>query len=86
MEIEIYTKHWRDKLLLEKIKELKLHQKHSKFQVGQTISFLTGIDRDTRIVTKITGFSKDGKEIFVLWDCYWYGIQDDETRQIQIIN
>ena len=80
----LIEEHKKDEILLIKIKELNLLQTHPKFKVGQSIKFISGYESNLYYITKITGFDKDGG-IYVLWDCFWFPIQDDEKRQITII-
>lgn len=50
-------------------------------KINDVISFWGGYNNDIRYTSKILGFSEDG--IYVLWDCYWFQIRDDDIRQIK---
>ena len=76
-----------DSHLLNKIKEYRRHKLftiHTKYKVGQIISFIGGYNNDINYITKIIGFDNDGG-IFLLWDCYWYPIRDEEIRKIKVL-
>jgi hypothetical protein len=64
--------------------EARLIDKHPKFKVGQTISFMSGYNDDINYVTKIIGFDDD-KNIYVYWDCYWFPIKDNSIKNIEIL-
>lgn len=49
--------------------------------VGDVIEFFGGFNNDIRYSTEIIGFSHEG-EIYLLWDCYWYPIKNEEKRNI----
>ena len=83
--MEDLIQRYKDQELLDKITEFQkqLINTHPKFKVGQVISFLGGMNRDLPYKSKITGFNKDGG-IYVVWDCYWFPIEDTLTREIKI--
>ena len=56
--------------------------KHEKFKVGDIITFFTGYNDDIRARARIKGI--DGEDLYVYDDCYWFPIQDDHKRQIEI--
>lgn len=60
-----------------------LNDAHTKYKIGQVIQFWTGYNGDIRAQAKIKGV-KD-KDLYVYNDCYWFPIQDDEQRQIEVI-
>ena len=31
-------------------------------------------------------FGFDGEEIYIIWDCFWFAIKDEEKRKIKLIN
>ena len=62
----------------------RLSDLHSKFKVGQIISFMSGYNDDINYVTKIIGFDCDG-DIYVLWDCYWFPVKDNRIKNIKIL-
>ena len=66
------------------IAKLNLLDTHPKYKVGQTIQFIGGYNRGVRFTSRITGFDSDG-DIYVIWDCYWFPIRDEECRDIKII-
>lgn len=70
--------------LKRKIKDLELLTEHPKFKVGQVIWFTAGYNNDIRYKTSITGFDKDG-DIYLLWDCYWFPIRDEQDRDIVLV-
>lgn len=65
------------------IERLNLITTHPKFKVGQAITFWGGYNNDILFKSVITGFDNDG-EIYVLWDCFWSPIRDDDKRKIQL--
>ena len=88
LEMNLIQKFENDKELIKKIEEFQsseLISEHPKFKVGQVIKFISGYNLDIKSTTKIIGFDKEG-QIFVLWDCYWSPIRDeDPNRKIKII-
>lgn len=58
-------------------------ENHPNFKIGDVIEFVGGYNDDILYKSEIIGFTKD-KEIFVLWDCYWFSIKEEEKRQIKI--
>ena len=66
------------------IENLQLQKEHPRYKVGQVIEFNGGYNNDIRMKSRITGFDNDGG-IYVLWDCYWYPIKDEERRDIKTI-
>lgn len=67
------------------IEKLQLRKEHPRYKVGQIIEFNGGYDNDIRMKSRITGFDDEGWNIYVLWDCYWYSIKDEERRNIKTI-
>lgn len=55
------------------------------FHIGDIIEFSAGYDNDIRYTTEILGFDEDGG-IYLLWDSYWFPIQNDERRTIILKN
>lgn len=53
----------------------------SGFRIGDIITFTGGMQNNIRYTSEILGFSPDGR-IYVLWDCYWFPIKDEEVRKI----
>lgn len=51
-------------------------------KTGDTITFLGGFNKDIMYKSEIFGFSIKGI-IYVVWDCYWFGISNSEDRLIQ---
>lgn len=88
LEINLIEESENDKELIKKIEEFqssKLISEHPKFKVGQVIKFISGYNLDIKYTTKIIGFDNEG-EIYLLWDCYWSPIRDeDPNRKIIII-
>ncbi len=62
----------------------KLTLFNGKFKVGDKIQFLGGYNENTLLQTEIFGF--DGEEIYIIWDCFWFAIKDEEKRKIKLIN
>lgn len=81
--MDLIKKYENDEILLGKISEMNLLTSHPDFKIGQTIKFYGGYNGDTVFKSKITGFDKDGG-IYVLWDCYWFPIYNDEKRKIEV--
>ena len=52
------------------------------FKVGDVIEFFTGYNDDIRAKAKIKGI--DGDDLYVFTDSYWFPIQDDVIRKIEI--
>ena len=69
-----------------------LSTEHEKFKVGDVIEFWAGFYGDIRYKSKIIGFGKSeeklikNNEIYVLWDCWWFPIRDDSSRDIEKMN
>jgi hypothetical protein len=81
-----YTRFESETKRIEKgIKKLDLITTHSKFKVGQIITFISGYYDNICYKSRITGFDIDGG-IYVLWDCYWFPIRDEPIREIKILN
>ena len=64
------------------IENLNLQTEHLRYKIGQVIEFNGGYNNDIRMKSRITGFDNDGG-IYVLWDCYWFAIKDEERRDIE---
>jgi len=79
--IEVYES---NENILEGIGKLGLRKTHDKFEIGQIITFYAGYNGDILYKSRITGFGEFG-EIYVLWDCYWSPIRDEEKRKIEIV-
>jgi len=79
--IEVLERSLDKERILAGIERMEFITEHPKFKVGEIIEFTGGFRNDIRFTSKITGFDKDGG-IYVVWDCYWYPIKDDEIRQI----
>lgn len=70
---------------IKKVREMKCFmEEHPKFKIGDKISFYGGHNNDILYHSEIIGFDTD-KDIFVLWDCYWFPIRDEERRKIKKI-
>lgn len=71
---------------LDKISEFSqcLSRENPEFKVGQKILFNGGYNNDLRFRSEITGFDEDG-DIYVVWDCYWFPIRNEESRDIKIL-
>ena len=51
----------------------------NQLKIGDTVQFLAGYDKNIMYTTEVIGFDTDNK-IYMLWDCYWFGIdRDDRT-------
>ncbi len=87
METIILTNKYQE-LKKEAIEKIKTYQNytstHKKFEIGQIIQFYGGYNNDILYQTEILGFN--GDKLYVLWDCYWFSIADDNVRQIKLIN
>lgn len=71
---------------VEKIRTYKsFTENHEKFKIGDVIEFLGGYYNHILYKSEILGFDKDGG-IYVLWDCYWFDIKDNEVRKIRKIS
>ena len=81
--MDLIKKYGNDEFLLGKIAGMNLLSTHPVFKVGQIIEFNGGYYNDIRFKSKITGFDKDGG-IYVVWDCYWFPIHNDEIRKIEV--
>jgi hypothetical protein len=78
---DLIEKYGSRKDLMEKISKRQFFQYHTKFKIGDIISFYGGYNDDIQFKSKIIGFSNDGG-IFVIWDCYWLPIYDNDIRKI----
>lgn len=63
-------------------KSTKKHYLNDKFKVGDKILFIAGYYNHLEFKSEILGFDDDGG-IYVLWDCYWFPIFDNEIRNIR---
>jgi hypothetical protein len=70
----------------EKIKNFNSFSSiHQNFKIGDKIKFIGGYENNMIFETEILGFDTDG-DIYVLWDCYWFSIKNDSSRNIQKID
>jgi len=67
---------------IPKIKGFKTES--GRFKVGDIIKFNSGYNNDIRYTSEILGFDEDD-DIYVLCDCYWSPIRDEQRRNIEII-
>jgi hypothetical protein len=75
--------HYREKFEEWKSKtDHKFVESHGKYSVGDIIEFTAGYNNDIRYTTEILGLDESGN-IFLLWDCYWFPIKDEESRCIK---
>lgn len=58
---------------------------HPKYSIGDIIEFYGGTNSDIRYRSEILGFTTENK-IFVLWDCFWFPIEDSEERKIKKVS
>lgn len=85
--IDKYKETGEDEHYLAKFKEWQAKTDHQfvescgKFKVGDLIEFTAGYNNDIRYTTEILALDGDGN-IFLLWDCYWFPIKDEESRKI----
>lgn len=84
LHIDLLVGYKSSTVLKKNIADMKLGTEHKKFKVGQVIWFTAGYNSDIRYKTEITGFSDSG-DIYLLWDCYWFPIQDDVNRDIVLV-
>lgn len=86
--LNLAEKHKDDEILLDKIEAYKIKKKlldkHPtlNIKVNDLISFWGGFHNNFRYTSKIYGFDEDG-DIYVIWDCYWFPLKDDNERQIE---
>ena len=70
-----------------RLEAVKLAEQHkdaenkTRFEVGDIITFWSGYNNDIRVRSEI--MSINGDNIYVLWDCYWFPIRDDEVREVE---
>ena len=79
--IDLIEKNKGDKDIVEGIKKLNLIDYHPDFKIGDIISFYGGYNGDILYKSEIVGFDGN-RSIYVLWDCYWSPIRDEEKRKI----
>lgn len=77
---EVKKEQWSNKIL--DFKDFTID--NPKFKIGDKIQFIGGYNNDMIFISEILGFSIEG-EIYVLWDCYWLPIKDNEERKIKKI-
>jgi hypothetical protein len=58
---------------------------NDKFKAGDIIQFWGGYNNDIRYQTQIVSIDNNG-ELYLVWDCYWFPIRDEDCRNIKIIN
>ncbi len=72
-------------ILIELKKFKNFCSTHPKFSIGDIITFKGGYYNNLLYKTQILGFDSDG-DIYILWDCFWFPIADNEKRQIKLIS
>ena len=60
-----------------------LQKTNGKFSRGDVIEFWGGYNNDIRYTAEISGTIND--EIYLIWDCYWFPIRDENNRDIKLI-
>ncbi len=78
-----YADEYREKFDAFKPKIKGFKETDGKYSVGDIIEFFGGYHEDIRYSTEILGFDSDGG-IYLLWDCYWFPIRDEEIRAIEL--
>jgi len=81
----LYEKYKNNTDIIKGLERLNLLTKHPKYKVGQFITFHSAYYSNALFLSRIQGFDKHGY-IYVLWDCYWLYIEDNSTRDINIID
>ena len=84
--INLLTKRFAKAYKADALRYAKKHQldkAHDRFAVGDKITFWAGYNGDIRYLSEITGIDENG-DIFVVWDCFWFPIQDNDKRKIEI--
>ena len=66
-------------------KKHQLNKKHPKYSIGDKITFWAGYNNDIRYMSEIFGVDSDG-EIYVIWECFWSPIRDDDRRKIELVS
>ena len=61
-----------------------LQQSNGDFKSGDVVEFWAGYDDDIRYRAEVSGVI--GNEIYIVWDCYWFPIKDDNVREIKKYN
>lgn len=49
-------------------------------KTGDVITFVGGYNDDIEFTSEVLGFDADGFA-FVLWDCYWFGVNLEDQRR-----
>ena len=62
----------------------QLTRPHERLSVGDKITFWAGYNTDIRYMSEIAGIDKNG-DIYVIWDCFWSPIRDDNRREIKLV-
>jgi hypothetical protein len=71
---------------IQTIKSYRIYSdSHPNFTIGDIIEFYSGYHNDILYRSEIIGFDTDG-DIYVLWDCYWSPIRNDNQSRINLIN
>ena len=73
--------HKRDALQFSK--KHQLDKSHEKYSVGDKITFWAGYHDDIRYLSEIIGIDENG-DIYVVWECFWSPIRDDNRRSIKV--
>ena len=68
-----------------KIEGFKETHDELDLKIGDIIEFNGGYNNDIRYTTEILGFDSDN-DIYLLWESYWYPIQNDNKRNIIKVN
>jgi hypothetical protein len=64
------------------LKKFNNYKNNTKYKVGQKITFYTGYFCDILASGKIKAIGQG--DIYVYVDAYWYPIQDDSSRRINL--
>lgn len=59
-----------------------LQKTNGKFSTGDVIEFWSGYNDDIRYRAEVAGVVK--QDIYIVWDCFWSPIQDNETTKIKL--
>jgi hypothetical protein len=62
---------------------LKQADNKTQFEADDIIELWGGYNSDIRYRARVLGV--DGEDIYLNWNCYWFPIQDDATRKIELV-
>ena len=90
LEVDLLERYGEDRILIKRIAEFvdanskdlaDSCQQHS-LKKGDIVEFNGGYDNDIRYTSKIFAVDKRDGDMYVIWDCYWFPIRNEKSRNI----